>query len=93
MKIIVKRFVVVLIFLILALIVFNTAPEYDLIYKYKEGDIRVILNDMEITRNLSKLPQTALLVDGEIMLSQDTVDILFDKFKSITYLLSSPLAL
>ena len=79
MKIIIKRFIVVVMFLVVALFVFNMAPEYELKYKYKEGDIRVIFNDTEITRNLSKLPQTALLVDGEIMLSQDTVDILFDK--------------
>ena len=79
MKIIIKRLVIVCLFLIAALLIFNTAPEYDLEYKYKEGDIRVIFNDREITRDLSKLPQTALLVDGEIMLSQDTVDILFDK--------------
>ena len=79
MKIIVRRVLVVAIFLMIAIVIFNTAPEYDLEYKYKEGDIRVIVNDVEITRNLAKLPQTALLVDGEIMLSQDTVDILFDK--------------
>lgn len=79
MKIIIRRFAVVIIFLVVALFIFNIAPEYELEYKYKEGDIRVIFNDSEITRNLSKLPQTALFVDGEIMLSQDTVDILFDK--------------
>ena len=79
MNIIIKRFIVVVIFLIAALSIFNMAPEYELDYKYKEGDIRVIFNDVEITRDLSKLPQTALLVDDEIMLSQDTVDILFDK--------------
>ncbi len=79
MKIIIKRFIVVVMFLIVALLIFNMAPEYELEYKYKEGDIRVIFNDSEITRNLSKLPQTALLVDDEIMFSQDTVDILFDK--------------
>lgn len=79
MKIIIKRLVVVILFLVVAVSIFNMAPEYELEYKYKEGDIRVIFNDVEITRNLSKLPQNALLVDGEIMLSQDTVDILFDK--------------
>ena len=79
MKIIIRRFAVVVMFLVIALLVFNMAPEYDLEYKYKEGDIRVIFNDIEITRDLSRLPQTALLVDGQVMLSQDTVDILFDK--------------
>lgn len=79
MKVLVKRLVVVVLFLIIALYVFNRAPEYDLEYKYKDGDIRVIFNDVEITRDTKKLPQTAMLVDGEIMLSQDTIDILFDK--------------
>ena len=79
MKIILKRLIIVGLFLLIAIYYFNQAPEYDLKYKYKDGDIRVILNDTEITRNTSKLPQTAMLVDGEIMLSQDTIDILFDK--------------
>lgn len=79
MKIIIKRILVVAIFLIIALFIVNMAPEYELNYKYKEGDIRFIFNNTEITRNLSSLPQTVILVDGEVMLSQDTVDILFDK--------------
>lgn len=76
---IIKRLVIVIIFLAVAIYAFNRAPEYDLEYKYKDGDIRVIFNDREITRELSKLPQVPILVEGEIMLSQDTVDILFDK--------------
>ena len=79
MSIVIKRLVVTFVFLIVAISILNMAPEYDLEYKYKEGDIRVIFDDVEITRNLSKLPQTAILVDNQIMLSQDTVDILFDK--------------
>lgn len=79
MKIVIRRFVVVILFLVVALWILNRAPEYDLEYKYKDGDIRVIFNDVEITRELNKLPQTAILVDGEVMLSQDTVDILLDK--------------
>lgn len=76
---IIKRVIITIIFLGIAVLVFNIAPEYDLEYKYKDGDIRVIFNDQEITRELNKLPQTAILVDGEVLLSQDTVDILFDK--------------
>jgi len=79
MKNVMKRFVIVLLFLVLAIFMFNRAPEYDLEYKYKDGDIRVIFNDVEITRDINKLPQAAMLVDGEIMFSQDTIDILFDK--------------
>ena len=79
MKHIIRRLVIVAIFLIVAIWIFNSAPEYDLVYKYKDGDIRFIFNDIEITRNLNKLPQAVILVEDEIMLSQDTVDILFDK--------------
>lgn len=79
MKFVIRRLVIVILFLLVAIWIFNRAPEYDLVYKYKDGDIRVIFNDVEITRELNKLPQTAILVDGEVMLSQDTVDILLDK--------------
>ena len=48
MKIIIRRFVIVIMFLMVAFLIFNMAPEYDLEYKYKEGDIRVIFNDKEI---------------------------------------------
>lgn len=79
MKIIIKRLLIVMLFLVVAIILFDKAPEYELEYKYKDGDIRVIINDTEITRNINKLPQAAILVEGEVMLSQDTIDILFDK--------------
>lgn len=75
----VKRIIIVALFLSLSIFILNRAPEYDLVYKYKDGDIRVIFNDIEITRNINKLPQVAMLVDGESMLSQDTIDILLDK--------------
>ena len=60
MKIIIRRLLVVILFLVIAVTVFNRAPEYDLEYKYKEGDIRVIVNDVEITRNINRLPQQFL---------------------------------
>lgn len=75
----IKRIIIVALFLSLSIFVLNRAPEYDLVYKYKDGDIRVIFNDTEITRNINKLPQVAMLVEGESMLSQDTIDILLDK--------------
>lgn len=73
------RILLALAFLVLALYIIWQAPEYDLEYQYESGDIRMIFNDKEITRDTSKLPQTVILVNGEIFLSQDTVDILFDK--------------
>ncbi len=75
----VKRIIVVLLFLIIACVFINMAPKYDLVYKFKNGDLRVVYNDEELTRETSKLPQVAVLLNGEVMLSQDTVDILFDK--------------
>ncbi len=79
MKNIIIRIVIVALFLTIALICINTAPQYDLVYKFKNGDLRVIYNDKEITRETSKLPQVAVMLNGEVMLSQDTIDILFDK--------------
>ena len=79
MKTIIKRFIITAIFLIVAILIINHAPEYDLVYKYKDGDLRVIFNDKEITRDTTRLPQVAVLLNGEIMLSQDTIDYLFDK--------------
>ena len=79
MKNLVIRLIVVLIFLICAIVVISKAPQYELEYKYKDGDLRVILNDTEITRDTSKLPEVASIVNGEIMLSSNTIDILFDK--------------
>ncbi len=74
-----KRIIIILCFLSIAIFLFHQAPEYELVQQYQDGDIRVILNDTEITRNIAKLPQVAMLADEEVMLSQDTVDILFDK--------------
>lgn len=73
------RLFVVLVFLIGAFYVINHAPHYELEYKYKNGDLRVILNDKEITREKSKLPEVATIMNGEVMLSSNTIDILFDK--------------
>lgn len=79
MKNIIKRLLIVIAFLAIAIMMFCKAPEYDLEYKYRDGDIRVIFNDTEITRNINKLPEAAMLINDEIMLSQNTIDILFDK--------------
>jgi len=73
------RILVVIAFLIVAILIINKAPQYELVYKYKDGDLRVIYNNQEITRDVKKLPEVAVYYNGEVLLSQDTIDILFDK--------------
>ncbi len=75
-----KKIFVVLMFIIIALGVCYIAPNYFVEETYEADELRVVFNQYEITHNASKLPQKALIVDGKIMLSQDTVDILFDKW-------------
>ena len=79
MKNFIKRIIVCAIFLIATILIINNAPQYELEHKYKDGDIRLILNDTEITRDVKKLPERVALLNGEVLLSQNTVDILFDK--------------
>ena len=79
MKNIVIRLIIISVFLAGALLIFNSAPEYELSYKYKDGDLRVIFNDMEITRDIKRMPEVAVLLNNEVMLSQNTIDYLFDK--------------
>ena len=79
MKNFIIRIAVVLLFLIAATWIINIAPKYELTYKYKDSDLRVILDDVEITRDLRKLPEAAAILGDEVLLSQNTIDILFDK--------------
>ncbi|MBR3281463.1 MAG: hypothetical protein IKI57_06505 [Clostridia bacterium] len=79
MKDFIKRILVIVVFIAIAILIINNAPQYELDYKYKNGDLRVIVNDVEITRNISKLPEVAALHNGNVLLSSNTIDILFDK--------------
>ena len=79
MKNLVIRLIIVCIFIIGALLIINSAPKYELLYKYKDGDLRVIINDVEITRDTRRLPEVAVLLNNEVLLSQNTIDYLFDK--------------
>ena len=79
MKGLIRRIIIVVLFLGVFIYLINQAPDYDIEYKYNDGDLRVIFNDREITRDKSKLPEVATVINGEIMLSHNTIDILFDK--------------
>ena len=73
------RLFIVAIFLIATIIIINSAPQYELTYKYKDGDLRVIFDNVELTRDIRKMPESAVFLNGEVLLSQNTIDILFDK--------------
>ncbi len=79
MKNLIIRLLVVILFLGACILVINYAPDYDIEYKYNNGDLRVIFNDKEITRDTTRLPEVATVINGEVMLSHNTIDILFDK--------------
>lgn len=75
-----KKILIVALFIVVALGVCYIAPNYLIEETYEADELRVVLNQYEITHNTSKLPQKALIINGKVMLSQDTVDILFDKW-------------
>ncbi|MBR6252860.1 MAG: hypothetical protein IKR04_03365 [Clostridia bacterium] len=79
MKSFIIRVLVVVLFLGVFIWLINQAPDYDIEYKYNNGDLRVIVNDREITRETNRLPEMAIMHNGEVMLSHNTIDILFDK--------------
>lgn len=72
-----KRLAVIIIFVILIYILFNVAPYYLVEETYEEGELRLVINSTEVTK---KLPQSPKIIDGQVMLSIDTVDIYFDKY-------------
>lgn len=75
-----KKIFVVLLFIVIAGFVCYIAPNYFVGETYEPDEVRVVFNQNEITHNVSKLPQKAIVIDGKVMLSKDTVDILFDKW-------------
>ena len=79
MKNILKKLIIVVLFIVVGCFIISKAPQYELNFKYKDGDLRVIINDIEITRDTARLPEVAALMKNEPMLSHNTIDILFDK--------------
>lgn len=72
-----KRLFIVALFLIIASSVFFIAPNYQVTTFYEENEIRIVIDDKEITKDI---PHPVLIVDDAIMLSSDTIDIYFDKW-------------
>ncbi len=90
-----RRLLIAFFFLIIALGIFYIAPNYQVTTFYEENEVRIIIDDREITK---EIPHPVLLVDDAIMLSTDTIDIYFDKWlyydqKYNTYITSSDLHL
>lgn len=72
-----KRLFIVALFLIIASSIFFVAPNYQVTTFYEKNEIRIVLDDKEITKDI---PHPVLIVDDSIMLSSDTIDIYFDKW-------------
>jgi spore germination protein YaaH len=72
-----KRIFTIIIFLIVIGMIFIVAPNYLIGDVYEKNEIRVILDDKEITK---ELPEKAIIKEGKIMLSRATVDKYFDKY-------------
>lgn len=72
-----RRIIIVILFLLVAGLIFKIAPDYIIGETYEKNVIRVVLDDNEITNSM---PQKALIINGKVMLSRATVDKYFDKY-------------
>lgn len=72
-----KRLFVASLFLVVACAIFFIAPNYAVTTFYAKGEIRIVIDDKEITKDI---PHPVMMLDDEIMLSLDTIDIYFDKW-------------
>ncbi len=71
------RMIIIFIFLFIAYFAFKTAPYYIQTTRYEKDEIRVVLDDNEITKSL---PDRCVLVDGKVMLSIDSIKAYIDKY-------------
>ena len=71
------KFLVVCIFMLTAYMICDLTKYYIRPIYYKDNEIRVIINDTEVTRNL---PSTVLFKNEKIMLSFDTIKKYFDEY-------------
>ena len=72
-----KRLIITFLFLFISLYIFYIAPNYQVNTFYDKDEIRLVINDKEVTKDI---PEEVKMVDGKIMLSKDTIDIYFDKW-------------
>lgn len=71
------KLLVVFIFLFVSYMICGFTKYYIAPINYHKNELRVIIDDTEITRNM---PDTAILEDGKIMLSIDTIKKYFDEY-------------
>lgn len=72
-----RRLFIAFFFLIIAIGIFYIVPNYQIITFYDKDEIRIVIDDKEITKELS---DPVLIENGVVMLSTDTIDIYFDKW-------------
>ena len=71
------KVIVVVLFLIVAYLVCQNARYYIPPVQYEKDEIRVVLDDTEVTK---KIPDAAIIKDGNVLLSFDTIKEYFDKY-------------
>lgn len=72
-----RRLFVASLFLVVACVIFFIAPNYGVTTFYAKDEIRILIDDKEITKDI---PDPVEMLEDEVMLSLDTVDIYFDKW-------------
>lgn len=76
-KFIVVKLLVVCIFIFVAYMICDLTRYYIAPVSYEKDEVRVVLDDKEITKNL---PDTAVIIDDAPMLSFDTIKKYFDQY-------------
>lgn len=72
-----RRLLVTCFLLFVAITIFYIAPNYQVNTFYTKDEIRIVIDDKEITKEILN---PVKIVDEKIMLSKDTIDIYFDKW-------------
>ena len=72
-----KRLFFAFFFLIIAMGICYIAPNYQVTTFYGEDEIRIVIDDKEITKEISS---PVIMIDDKIMLSSNTIDKYFDKW-------------
>ena len=76
-KIVLKKFVLTIIFFIIAYVLIDLTPYYTETVTYADDEIRFIIDDSEKTKSL---PDEVLIENDDVMLSIKTIKKFFDKY-------------
>ena len=74
---VILKIITVMIFFLIAYAICELTPYYIPKIKYAEDEIRVVMNDAEITK---QLPDEAIVIGGRVLMSLDTIHKYIDKY-------------